>query len=358
MLAVKEISLVHFKNYQEKKFVFDHPVVCISGQNGCGKTTILDAIYYLCFTKSYFASTDNLTIQHGKQGMNVQGKFVKDKEYSVRCVIRENGKKEVYLDEEAYTQFSKHIGKFMAVMIAPDDTALITEGSELRRRYLDTLISQLDKEYLESLIQYNKVLQQRNSLLKKVAQGMPLNHALLDIYDQWLNQHGQIIFKARKQCVEVLSQKINHIYAQLSGEQEQVNCVYQSSLANHSLIDLLTQSRAKDLITQRTHEGIHKDELVFTLQGMPFKQVASQGQRKSFLFGLKLAQYEMLAASSVYAPLLLLDDIFEKLDHDRGLRLIAYISKQNTQVFITDTHQERLAKAFELIKAKVQFVEL
>nr|HPI55623.1 DNA replication and repair protein RecF [Chitinophagaceae bacterium] len=358
MFFVRDISLLQFKNYTQRHFSFEKDIICLSGENGSGKTSVMDAIYFLCFTKSYFTHNDAYLVKHGSKGMRIQGVFEKQQPHEICCILRENGKKEFSMDGELYTQFSKHIGKFPVVMIAPDDTELITEGSELRRRFLDMIISQLNSDYLSHLIQYNKVLQQRNALLKQLAQPSGGDASLLDVYDQLLDQHGKAVYRFRMEVCQALAEKTNRIYTFLSQEKEDVSCVYKSALANDSLLDLLQQNRSRDMLMQRTLEGIHKDDLVFTMNSMPLKQVASQGQRKSFLFGLKFAQYELLAEGLGIKPVLLLDDIFEKLDEERSRRLVEFVGEQQGQVFITDTHHERIEKAFAPFADRLQHVQL
>ena len=347
MLSVRSLSLVHFKNYVSRQFTFPGRIVCISGSNGSGKTSLLDAIHFLCFTKSYFLHTDALHVTQGRQGFRLQAEFVsQEKPHSLVCILRENGKKEFRVDEEAYTQFSKHIGRFSCVMIAPDDTQLITEGSEERRKFLDAMISQTNAEYMQQLILYNRYLQQRNALLKSWSKGDERDYSLLGIYNQQLSNLAHPIANTRQAFCAHYAEKVLTIYSQLSEAKENIQLTYSTRLLDDSLAALLEQHIEKDIFSQRTNYGIHKDDLVFLLNGMPMKQSASQGQRKSFLFALKLAQYEMIEELNHQQPLLLLDDIFEKLDALRSQKLIEYVQKSKSQVFITDTHPERLQEAF------------
>jgi len=346
MLSVKQLSLVHFKNYTERQFSFSKRIVCIHGQNGSGKTSILDAIHYLCFTKSYFHHTDSLSVTKGEQGMRIFGVFSDNREHELVCILRENGKKEFTLDGEAYTQFSKHIGKFPCVFITPDDTELIIEGSEIRRRFLDSMISQTNPVYLEHLIQYTKCLQQRNSLLKQWALSPEKDFALLSVYSTKLHELGTFIFETRRAYCETFIEKVKLMYAFLCDDAEEIKIAYSSQLANEPLLDLLDRYIDKDIMTQRSNYGIHKDDLLFTLNEMPLKLSASQGQRKSLVFSLKLAQFELIKSLAGKNPILLLDDIFEKLDEQRCGKLIAYLEQESCQVFITDTHKERLQSAF------------
>jgi len=346
MLSVKKISLVHFRNYESKEFSFSKRIVCIHGANGSGKTTLLDALYYLCFTKSYFQHMDSLSVKQGETGMRIEGIIEDKKINTVTCILRENGRKEFSLNDEPYSQFSKHIGKFPCVFIAPDDTSLISEGSETRRKFLDTMISQTNSQYMQYLISYSRYLQQRNTLLKQWADNVNKDFALLSVYNQQMNESGHAVFTIRKEYCEKFKEKVNDIYSYISGEKEEIVSVYSSQLLHESLIDLLEKNVDKDIITQRTNYGIHKDDLLFTLHDLPLKQTASQGQRKSFLFALKLAQYELIKEITGKHALLLLDDIFEKLDEQRNAKLIHYILNLHSQVFITDTHEDRLREAF------------
>lgn len=357
-MRVQQLYLYQFKNYAEHEFQFHEQIVCITGKNGSGKTSLLDAIYFLCFTKSYFVHSDAFCVMHEKQGMRIKADFEKQNSYQIQCILRENGKKEFSNNGVQYTQFSKHIGKFPVVIITPDDTQLITEGSEVRRKFIDILISQLDENYMRNLMAYNKVLQQRNSLLKKWHELADKDYAVLDIYDDQLNEYARPIHIARKNYIEQLKIKTNEIYNFISEANENIEIEYQTQLHQIELIELLKQNRQKDILSQRSNYGIHKDDLYLTLNEMPLKIAASQGQRKSFLFGIKFAQFEILKANTDTTPLLLLDDIFEKLDEKRGEKLIQFISNQDTQVFITDTHKERLQDAFSGIEKKVQWIEL
>ncbi|MCC7030987.1 MAG: DNA replication and repair protein RecF [Chitinophagaceae bacterium] len=357
-MRVRELFLYQFKNYAGNEFLFDQQIVCITGRNGSGKTNLLDAIYFLCFTKSYFVHSDAYCVMNEKAGMRIRALFETPQQQTVQCILRENGKKEFGLNGVLYTQLSKHIGHFPVVIITPDDTQLITEGSEVRRKFIDILISQLDEHYMRNLMKYNKILLQRNALLKRWPESVHKDFTVLDIYDQQLGELAAPIFMARKQYAEQLKFKTNQIYHTISDEKEDIEIAYHSQLLQHSLSELLIQNRHKDIMSQRSNYGIHKDDLLFTLHNMPLKTVASQGQRKSFLFGLKFAQYEILKENLVLSPLLLLDDIFEKLDEKRGRKLIAYIARQSTQVFITDTHKERLHKAFEHEGLNIQWIDL
>ena len=356
MPSLKNISLFHFKNYEQQSFLFEKEIICLIGKNGVGKTTILDAIYYLCFTKSYFVSNDLHCIKHGTQGMFIKGIF--DDEIEVKCIIRENGKKEFSCDEEVYAKLSSHIGKYSCVIIAPDDTQLITEGSELRRKFLDGIIAQIDAEYLQHISNYAKILVQRNAYLKSCKGEVPTDLTLMNLYNEQLNHYAEPIAIKRNAFVQKMIVEATNIYNVIANDIEEIEIQYDSKLLHHSLLNLLETNLFKDVVTARTNYGIHKDDLVFTMNGMPLKQVASQGQRKSFLFALKLAQYHLINNYQAQKPILLLDDIFEKLDESRSEKLIQYVTALNTQLFITDTQMHRVQKEFKEFEQNIQFIEV
>jgi DNA replication and repair protein RecF len=362
LLLLKDISLVQFKNYEQADFQFRERIVGICGNNGVGKTNLLDAIYYLCFTKSYFSKSDQQNVFKGSAGFRIDGHFEKEAASAlipIVCVLRENGKKEFQSNGEVYEKFSQHIGRFPAVIIAPDDVQIITGGSEERRRFLDALLSQLDAGYLQSLIGYNKVLQQRNGFLKSLTDKRIHDKKLLDVYDEQLIGPGGYVFEKRRSFLQELLPLVLQFYTQIAGAVEPVAFAYESQLLQTSFKDLLHQSREKDLYLQRTNTGIHKDDIDISFSGQPFKAIASQGQRKSLLFALKLAEYETLKQDKGFPPLLLLDDVFEKLDEHRMHNLLDKVClRDKGQIFITDTHSGRIRQEMEKLGAPCQIIQL
>jgi DNA replication and repair protein RecF len=318
-------------------------VTAICGLNGIGKTNLLDAVHYLCFTKSYFGKTDSQTASIGMQGFNVSGKLEKlGRESDISLILRENGKKELWVDKEQISPFSRHIGSFPVVFIAPDDIELITGGSEYRRKMIDTILSQLDATYLAQLIRYNKSLADRNRYLKETF-GVPADGILLDALDAQLVQSGSFILNKRNQFLAGFIPKTLERFEFISSGAEYPQLQY---LPNTSLADyesVLKSSRQRDIAAQRTLVGIHRDDLDIKLQGLAFKQVASQGQKKSMLFALKLAEFSVLHEGFGFEPILLLDDIFEKLDGERLKKLLQWVCIENKgQVILTDTDPERV----------------
>lgn len=358
MLRLQHISLVQFKNYHNRSYEFVARVVAICGNNGAGKTNLLDAIHYLCFTKSYFTRLDGQNVQHGHSGFRIEGDFaLNDKEEKTECILRETGKKEFLLNKEPYEKFSHHIGRYPCVVIAPDDALLITGESKERRTFLDGLLSQTSTDYLQQLITYQKVLQQRNSLLKTAAETGSKNIALLDVLDQQLLGPGEFIFETRKKFLLAYLPMVRILYNDISRSNENINLLYESELLRVPFAELLKANRNRDFILQRTTAGTHRDDLNLEMNGQSFKTIASQGQRKSLLFALKLAQMEVLKKEKGFAPLLLLDDVFEKLDEDRIGNLLNKVCLQNDgQVFITDTNEERLKIHLEQIGMSFQLI--
>lgn len=360
MLTLQELSLYNFRNYAQKQLAFRERVIGFCGPNGTGKTNLLDAIYYLCLTRTYFGRSDAGNVRFGEQGFRIQGNFMlQGQPFVVACILRETGKKEIQLNQEVYSRFSQHVGRFPVVVVAPDDISLITEGSEERRKLLDTIISQLDAEYLSQLIQYNKVMQQRNSLLKQFAESGRVDHALLSVLDDQLIPPANFIYRKRAAFLEQFIPEVQEMYALISGSAEAVSLEYQSQLQNRVMEELLRSTVEKDRYAQRTTAGIHRDELDMRLEGQPFKQVASQGQRKSLLFALRLAEFNVLKRYKGFPPLLLLDDVFEKLDAERMHNLLDWACVKNIgQVFLTDTHCPRLRDALEKLNVPAQIEEL
>jgi DNA replication and repair protein RecF len=343
LLRLHSISLTQFKNYSNRSFQFNERVIGIYGNNGVGKTNLLDAIYYLCFTKSYL-TRDVLNIQNGQQGFRIDGEFeLNEKKEKAVCILRETGKKEFSINDDAYEKFSEHIGRYPCVIIAPDDIRIIANGSEERRRFLDALLSQLDKLYLQHLINYTKILAQRNSLLKSFYETGNRDLPLLDVLDEQLLKPGEYIFEKRKQFLVSFLPAVTKLYNEIAKQEEETELHYASELNQCSFTELLPLNRQRDMAAQRTTGGIHKDDLVFNLSGQLFRNIASQGQRKSLLFALKIAEMNVLRGNKGFAPLLLLDDVFEKLDEDRIANLLRRVCVENDgQVFITDTNEERL----------------
>jgi len=360
LLHLNNISLVQFKNYLQTSYSFNERIIGISGPNGIGKTNLLDGIYYLCFTKSYFSRSDAQNAYSGLEGFRIEGAFqLHNSSEKIVCIVRETGRKEFSLNEELYGKFSHHIGKFPGVIIAPDDVDIITEGGETRRRFLDTLLSQLDRYYLQNLMDYNKVLQQRNSYLKSIPENRHQNKSLLEVYDEQLIRYGDFIFQKRNIFLKDFLPEVKRFYQHIAQVHENVEIIYESQLLHTSLENLLHQFRDKDLLYQRTHGGVHKDELIMNLNRQAFKSIASQGQRKSLLFALKLAEFETLKAAKNFAPLLLLDDVFEKLDEHRMHNLLDWVCVQNDgQIFITDTHAERIQHHLGKLGVSYQLIEL
>jgi DNA replication and repair protein RecF len=353
MPFLKKISLLQFKNYPQADFAFPERITGISGANGTGKTNLLDAIYYLCFTKSYFAGSDAQLVKKGCFGFRISGQFttLQGGEHDVTAILRENGKKEIGWDGDIYPRVSAHIGKLPAVVIAPDDVEIITGASEARRKLADAMLCQLNDVYLQHLMQYNKILQQRNSLLKQMAENPVMSEGVLDVLDRQLAEKGASIFEKRKATLDPFLQKATEHYARIAGNTDEISLQYVSQLGKSNseeksqilFLSLLQANRSRDKAMQRTTTGIHRDDMQFEMMGQPFKQTASQGQRKSMLFALKLTEFEWLEKSKGFPPILLLDDVFEKLDESRMQNLLKEVClEKKGQVFITDTHADRL----------------
>ena len=306
-------------------------------------------------------------MQQGHSGFRIEGDFsVNEKKEKALCILRETGKKEFSVNQEEYDKFSKHIGRYPCVVVAPDDAQLVTGGSEERRKFLDLLLSQLDAAYLQNLIAYNKILQQRNSLLRSFADTGDSNFSLLDILDEQLGKYGDPVFHRRKEFLTGFLPLVKQLYSEIAQQPEELNLVYESELSQASFAELLQLTRQSDCFVQRTSAGIHRDDLDIKLSNHVFRYIASQGQRKSLLFALKLAEMDALKRPGLpgesengFAPLLLLDDVFEKLDEDRISNLLYKVCAENRgQVFITDTSEARLKEHLEKINIRFGMIRL
>jgi DNA replication and repair protein RecF len=350
-MYLKNLSLINFKNYDEAMLSFSEGANAFTGNNGAGKTNLLDAIHYLSLCKSYFNPIDSQQIKQDRDLFMIQGTFDRnDSDELISCGIKKNQKKQFKRNKKEYQRLADHIGLFPLVMISPNDTSLILDGSEERRKFIDTVISQTDSKYLDELIIYNKTLQNRNALLKQIAETGRYDPTLLEIFDEQLVRAGNKIFEKRKVFLESFISIFNEHYKYLSDEAELVQLIYESPLFLADFETLLKKSVERDRILQRTSVGIHKDELTFQIHGMPLKKFGSQGQQKSFLIALKLAQYNFLFQQKGFKPLLLLDDIFDKLDDLRMTKLMKMVSEEDFgQIFITDTNAERVERIFEEI---------
>jgi DNA replication and repair protein RecF len=356
--SINKITLLQYRNYSSGTFAFPATVTCITGPNGSGKTNLLDAVYYLCYTKSYFSAYQQNSVQSGFDGFRISGMFHREgREELISCKWKA-GKKEIYKNDVAYEKLTDHIGVYSAVMIAPDDTELINGGSELRRKWIDGILSQVDKTYLEKLMHYQQVLLQRNAWLKMQSFNPALNNIELQYYNAEMAGDATYIYERRVAFLDVFLPLLDNFYHLLTGGNEAIQVSYTSDLSKKPLLEWLEQTLEPDLRYQRTLRGIHKDDWDFRLNNMPLKQFGSQGQKKSFLFGLKLAQYAYLNKTLGHKPILLLDDIFEKLDQQRMQALLRIIRGEGFgQVILTDTHPERIMQAFEG-GAEVGFVYL
>jgi DNA replication and repair protein RecF len=341
-MYLEQISITDFKNIAAATLRFSPHINCIIGNNGEGKTNLLDAIYHLSMTKSYFSGSDLSNIRHGQPFFLIQGRFQhEDATAQVHCGVQRDEGKVVKHNNKVYPRLTDHVGLFPLVMISPTDHALINESGEERRKYLNGLLSQFDKEYLNTLLHYNHVLLQRNKLLKS-----PLNTGAMDVLltlNEQLGQYGQLVYERRKQLVESLQPHFQKIYTGLSKDREEVSLGYRSDLDKGALTDLLQQHFERDRIMQHTTVGVHRDDLAMHLDGYPLRRTGSQGQQKTYLLALKLAQFDLLYQHKGFHPLLLLDDIFDKLDAGRIHELISLVAHESFgQIFFTDSHKVRL----------------
>ena len=342
-MYLKKISLFNYKNFSEVNFDFDNKINCFVGKNGIGKTNVLDAIFHLSYGKSYFNPLAVQNIKHGEEFFVIEGEFEKkDRSEIVICSLKKGQKKILKRNGKQYDKFSEHIGFIPLVIISPADIDLIVEGSETRRKFIDTVISQLDSNYLNQLIQYQKTLSQRNALLKYFALNQVFETDTLSIYNQQLDELGKIIFEKRKVFLADFVPIFNKHHQTITGSAETVQLVYESQLFEKDLLQLLQESINKDRVLQYTSAGIHKDDLSFEIDHYPIKKFGSQGQQKSFLIALKLAQFEFVKKNSGENPILLFDDIFDKLDETRVGKIIEMVNNSDFgQLFISDTHPER-----------------
>ena len=358
---LKQLSVLNFKNYTETSIAFLPEVNAFTGENGAGKTNLLDAIHYLSLCKSYFNPIDSQHIKRGEDWFMVQGEFDRDERCDViACSLKKNQKKQFKRNKKDYPRLADHIGQFPLVMISPSDSEIITEGSEERRKFVDNVISQTDNRYLDTLISYNKILLQRNTLLKNIKEKGVFDIGLLEVLNLQLIEVGELIYKRRKQFMEEFTPSFQRHYTYLTGQAEDVALVYDSQLHEKDFLQLLEMSIDKDRHLERTTQGIHKDDLLFTIHGeMPLKKFGSQGQQKSFLIALKLAQYSFLQEKNRFKPLLLLDDIFDKLDDKRTKQLMKMVSNDEFgQIFITDTDAERIRRIFEEIDQPIRIFDI
>ena len=351
-LLVHALELTHFKNHRSSSWQFNPKVNIISGNNGNGKTNVLDALHYLSLTKSYLNTSDGQNITHGESMSLLKAKLErKSSEHVLDLGLKKGQKKKVRLDGKEVDRLADHVGYMPVVMITPMDRDLIIDAAETRRKLMDTTVSQNDKHYLNALMAYNRALTQRNTTLKYFASNRTYDAEMIGLYNEQLAHNATIIFEARKAFASELLPLLTHYYQLLSGGKETVGVRYKSALHESSMTDLLTENESKDRVLQYTSNGPHRDDLVFHLGEHPIKRVGSQGQQKSFLIALKLAQFEITKRHLGMPPLLLLDDIFDKLDEGRVANLLSLVhTEEFGQIFITDTHPERMLELSENLK--------
>ena len=359
-MILKSLSLLNYKNFDSKTFTFNEKINCIVGNNGIGKTNVLDAIYHLSFGKSYFNPIATQNIKHDEDFFVVNGDYIKDKKPEKVIVSLKRGQKKVIKrNSKAYEKFSEHIGFLPLVIISPADRDLIIEGSTTRRKFIDSVISQSDTSYLNYLINYNKILAQRNALLKYFALNHTYNKDTLDVYNSQLTDFGTQIFEKRDAFLKTFIPIFKSRYEAISNGNETVDLNYQSDLFENDLNTLLNKVINKDRALQYTSVGIHKDDLNFNISEHPIKKFGSQGQQKSFLIALKLAQFDFIKAQSGVNPILLLDDIFDKLDEQRVAQIIKLVDDENFgQLFISDTHAERTENAVKQVHQSYEIFKL
>ncbi len=342
-MYLKKISLFNYKNFSEANFEFDTKINCFVGKNGIGKTNVLDAIYHVSYGKSYFNPLAVQNIKHGEEFFVIDAELEKEnRAEQIVCSLKKGQKKILKRNGKVYDKFSDHIGFVPLVIISPADRDLIIEGSETRRKFMDSVISQLDAIYLQQLIQYQKIISQRNALLKYFALNHVFDNDTLSIYNEQLNEFAQSIFDKRKSFIEEFIPIFNKHHQAITDSQETVQLVYESHLFENDLLTLLQENLSKDKALQYTSVGVHKDDLSFEIDSHPIKKFGSQGQQKSFLIALKLAQFEFLKKQSGVKPILLFDDIFDKLDESRVAKIVEMVNSDTFgQLFISDTHPER-----------------
>ncbi len=342
MPILEKIVISDFRNIGLQELEFSPNVNCISGNNGEGKTNLLDAIYYLSMTKSAFASSDRFNFRHGTEEFSLSGTYRMENGLSSRFSIKAalKGDKKLRRDDKAYDKVSDHIGILPVVMVSPSDISLVSESGEERRRFVNSVLSQMDREYMASMQQYNRLLQQRNRMLKDFS----MDRTLLEVIDMRMASVAEPVYQARKRFVEDLLPVVREYYRLLSGDSESVGIEYESELSKASLDMLLEASYERDCAMKYTTSGIQRDDFIFTMNGHPIRRYGSQGQQKSFLVALKFAQYEVMKRNYGFAPVLLLDDVFDKLDMNRISNLLQMVaSNEFGQIFITDSNKVRMS---------------
>lgn len=368
-MIINKLSLINFKSHSEVSFDFSPQINCFVGNNGVGKTNILDALHYLSVGKSFLGNSDlnNILSQKLEDGSQKTMDFFvidseiqnEEKEDLIKILMPKEAKKVIKKNDKTYDRLADHIGYLPSVMISPYDSNLISDSGESRRKFLDAMISQTDSVYLFDLIQYQKTIQQRNALLKNFAKNRYFDKDSLEIYDDPISNFGTRIFEKRKEFVEKLNPIVQHYYDIISGGKEKVSVVYESHLSDNTFQELLSGSIEKDRVLTYTSKGIHKDDLIFEMNGNSIKKIGSQGQQKSFLVSLKLAQINRIKELTGKSPILLLDDIFDKLDDTRVSQLIELVNKENFgQIFITDTHKERTENVVKRIHEESKIFEI
>ncbi len=342
-MYLRNIQLINYKNFNAQSFEFDNYINCIVGNNGVGKTNVLDAIYHLSQTKSYFNPISLQNIKHGEEFFMIEGIFINETEENhIVCSFKKGQKKIIKKNGKLYEKFSEHIGTIPLVIISPSDTDLIVEGSDMRRKFMDYVISQSDKIYLNLVVSYHKVLAQRNALLKYFFKNRTFNSESLEVYNEQLNHYAYPIYEKRKEFISKMTPIFQNHYQAISNGNEKVTLIYNSQLEHEKFETLLNENLAKDRMLQYTGIGIHRDDIDFHINDYPINKFGSQGQQKSFLIALKMAQFDIMHQISKKKPLLLLDDIFDKLDDERVGKLINMVKEEHFgQIFISDTHRER-----------------
>lgn len=351
-MYLKKLLLTNFKNYGQADIEFSPRINCIVGNNGVGKTNILDAIHYLSLTKSFFNNIDSASIKHDEEFFIIQGIFEKNgEEDNIFCSFHRQKQKTLKRNGKEYARLSDHVGRYPVVMISPADSALIIEGSEERRKFMNKIISQYNAEYLDAVLNYNKALQQRNKLLRDFADSGQFDPDMLSIWDAQLVRYGTLVHAERSLLINEIVPVFYEYYMMVSNSKEEVGLKYRSHLGEGDFQEMLSASVNKDRALEYTTVGIHKDDLVFEMDGYPVKSLGSQGQQKSFLVSLKLAKFDYIKRKAGLPPILLLDDVFDKFDAGRVAQIIRLVGNHRFgQIFITDTHQDRLHDILESIK--------